>query len=1712
MDRRWLSGVLVLLGGMAIGQPYGNEWIDYGAQYWRFNVHEEGIHRIDSTALANAGFPVGSVDPRDIQLFAREQQVPIYVEGEDDGVFNDGDFIEFHGQGNDGWLDAGLWDLPQHQNNPYYSLYNDTIRYYLSWSTTGPKERVTNYSNTDFASHVPRDWFWYEALRSLTGRYQVGERDNSGASDARMVEGEGWFNSAEMVATSVDISHNQGVFTRRPYQGADAPDASVTVVVAGTNNPGGGSYEDHHLRVTYGGSPGIVAVDTVYRGYRLIRSTFPMPAASLSVVNTVIVTTAVHDLFGPGQVGLIDPDYPDRQVCSHVLIRYPHETHMNNEPAVHVDLDDDPNDDHAFLDFNVFPGTPLCYSVSEGMVRRIMPTPNGNRWNMLVPDLDPDGSENFLFNADLIDTVSVLSPVNGTGYFVDHAQLEQDSAVLLITHGSLMNEALQYAAYRENSPRRPAPVVLLDVDELYDQYGGGIPKHALAIRRVCERLLDEWNTRPQALFLVGKSVVTPRVGSVTGSRIPADSAGYKANLVPTFGYPPSDVSFTLGLGNDPREVSIPVGRLSARTGSDVTAYLGKVQSFEGFTVPEAWMKNIIHFRGGFTPGEWASLGAYLAQFKQIAQDTCFGGRVVDFVKNSSAIYQQAPADSVAQLIDEEGVTLMTFFAHAAGGGFDINIDNPANYAWNGKHPMIIGNSCYAGNIHLLQANSASEEFVLLPGKGAIAFLASVDIGLTTLLGAYTTEFYRSFSAVNYGGTIGQHAAHASFEQLSQGSDVLRRNNVQTFTLEGDPMLVLHSWPEPDYSVSLDQVRYLPEPVTSDLDSVGLQVVVRNLGKATGDRPAVRVVRTLQGGDVQPPLSVDIDGSAFQDTARFQLPIQGIEGSVGANLLDITVDLDPDEVPEMEDIINNRVLSQLLITSGDIRPVDPYPFAIVPGPEPLLEASTGDPFAPLRTYVFQIDTTDTYDSPVMEQYTVDAPGGVVPWQPGSIYDVGLQQDSVVYYWRCSPDSTGNGGYNWYESSFQVIPDRTGWGQAHFFQFKGNGFDQVVFDRPGREFDFFTGQRSVRTTVQGNSSGSGNDLTQWYIDLTWQDGNGCGSTPAFHVAVIDPATFTAWGTRYNGANPDHFFGNVNDQGACRSRVEYYFIFRQNDPAQLDGMLDMLQNAVPDGHYVLVYTWKYLNRNLADQSNPDLFDELIAMGADSIRAVTDSVPYIFFTRKGDPIGSSEAWGTSIGDLIQLEVDVTSQGNTGGITSPLAGPALSWEALYWNEVPDDPQDSARVLLYGRTPFGTEQLLFDRNAPEDSLTALTFPAFQVDAAQFPWIRLETRLWNDSVVDPRPAQLQRWQLLCGPAPECAIDPPSGYFNGLEGWYEGQTASVAVAVRNISEYDMDSLLITAWIVDQQNERIPLRHGRSSPLPAGGILLDTISFPTQGLGGWNTLVIEANGIDSATMRYDQPEMAHFNNIAQLRFEVDVDRENPLLDVTFDGIHILDGDIVSARPEIEVSLDDENPVLLLDSPSDTAYFKVFLQSPDGQLERIYFRDGTGQEQMQFIPADGPENESRIHYRPTFEIDGRYALLVQARDVSNNLSGDNDYRVSFEVINRPTITEVLNYPNPFTTSTRFVFTITGREPPTYMKVQIMTVTGRVVREVTMQEIGTVRVGRNISEFAWDGTDEFGDRLARGVYLYRVIAKLHGEDIEVRSTAAGGFFEQGYGKMYLLR
>jgi hypothetical protein len=176
-----------------------------------------------------------------------------------------------------------------------------------------------------------------------------------------------------------------------------------------------------------------------------------------------------------------------------------------------------------------------------------------------------------------------------------------------------------------------------------------------------------------------------------------------------------------------------------------------------------------------------------------------------------------------------------------------------------------------------------------------------------------------------------------------------------------------------------------------------------------------------------------------------------------------------------------------------------------------------------------------------------------------------------------------------------------------------------------------------------------------------------------------------------------------------------------------------------------------------------------------------------------------------------------------------------------------------------------------------------------------------------------------------------------------------------------------------------------------------------------------------------------------------------------------------------------------------------------------------MQFNPANlsSGENTASIDFKPYFLEDGEYELIVTGKDVMGNKAGDLEYRTVFTVINKPMISNLLNYPNPFTTSTAFVFTLTGNQIPQNMRIQILTVTGKIVREITKDELGPIHVGRNITEYKWDGTDQYGQQLANGVYIYRVLTNLNGKSLD-KYTADGDatdkFFNKGYGKMYLMR
>jgi hypothetical protein len=297
----------------------------------------------------------------------------------------------------------------------------------------------------------------------------------------------------------------------------------------------------------------------------------------------------------------------------------------------------------------------------------------------------------------------------------------------------------------------------------------------------------------------------------------------------------------------------------------------------------------------------------------------------------------------------------------------------------------------------------------------------------------------------------------------------------------------------------------------------------------------------------------------------------------------------------------------------------------------------------------------------------------------------------------------------------------------------------------------------------------------------------------------------------------------------------------------------------------------------------------------------------------------------------------------------------------------------------------------------------------------------------------------------------------------------------------------------------------PLIAGDTIKLNYDIDTKNFRGLNTLFVNFNPDN------DQPELNLFNNFLYQNFYVKYDNYNPTMDVTFDGVHILNKDIVSARPHIIIKLKDENKSLAL---NDTSLLKVQIQSPDGSIRAYRFDNNT----MRFTPANlaTGENTATIDLTPELSgEDAEYELIVSGKDVVGNEAGRIDYHIDFRVISKPMISNMMNYPNPFTTSTAFVFTITGAQVPQNIRIQILTITGKVIREITQNELGPLHIGRNITDFKWDGTDMYGQPVANGVYLYRVLTNLNGHSMDKFKDADDNtdkFFTKGYGKMYLMR
>jgi hypothetical protein len=237
-----------------------------------------------------------------------------------------------------------------------------------------------------------------------------------------------------------------------------------------------------------------------------------------------------------------------------------------------------------------------------------------------------------------------------------------------------------------------------------------------------------------------------------------------------------------------------------------------------------------------------------------------------------------------------------------------------------------------------------------------------------------------------------------------------------------------------------------------------------------------------------------------------------------------------------------------------------------------------------------------------------------------------------------------------------------------------------------------------------------------------------------------------------------------------------------------------------------------------------------------------------------------------------------------------------------------------------------------------------------------------------------------------------------------------------------------------------------------------------GGGYTANVRVGGADSSVARSDA--------------------QGPSVNIYLQSRSFRAGDVVSSNPMLYVDMADSNGINTSTSGLGHRIEAWVNNSPQSKdLTEFYtskkdsYQEGSVQYQLQSLPQ------------------GKNLLRVRAFDTFDNASTAETY---FEVASTDqlTISDVLNYPNPFSSGTTFTFKQNQLNPLT-VTVKVYTLAGRLIQTLEGLSSGDLFV-----RIPWDGRDRDGDILANGVYLYKVIAK----------TVDGRFSSEALGKLSIIK
>ena len=216
---------------------------------------------------------------------------------------------------------------------------------------------------------------------------------------------------------------------------------------------------------------------------------------------------------------------------------------------------------------------------------------------------------------------------------------------------------------------------------------------------------------------------------------------------------------------------------------------------------------------------------------------------------------------------------------------------------------------------------------------------------------------------------------------------------------------------------------------------------------------------------------------------------------------------------------------------------------------------------------------------------------------------------------------------------------------------------------------------------------------------------------------------------------------------------------------------------------------------------------------------------------------------------------------------------------------------------------------------------------------------------------------------------------------------------------------------------------------------------------------------------------------------DNAGPQVEVFMNDENFVFGGMTDENPVIYVKLSDENGI----NTSSAGIGHGISAVLDENTQQSYSLND-------FYESKLDDYRQGIAQYPLSEMEeGRHQITVKAWDVANNSgTGYTEFVVASTA--EAALDHVLNYPNPFTTSTEFQFEHNLPNQPLQVQIQIFTVSGKLVK--TIQE-EVIAEGYRVTGIKWDGTDDFGGSIGRGVYVYKVSIGLLSETNQVTTSTS---------------